>query len=147
MSLVEKLKNDMIDAMKKKDKERLTVIRMVKAALDKERIDKKVEINDALLIDVVNKQVKLRKDSIEEFKKASRVDLMEKTEQELDVLKNYLPEPLSKEEVENIIEEEIKNVDAESMKDMGNVMRQVTPRVKGKFDMKEISEIIKRKLN
>ncbi len=147
MSLVEKLKNDMIDAMKKKDKERLTVIRMVKAALDKERIDKKVEINDALLIDVVNKQVKLRKDSIEEFKKASRVDLIEKTEQELDVLKDYLPEPLSKEEVENIIEEEIKNVHAESMKDMGNVMRQVTPRVKGKFDMKEISEIIKRKLN
>lgn len=147
MSLVEKLKNDMIDAMKKKDKERLTVIRMVKAALDKERIDKKVEINDALLIDVVNKQVKLRKDSIEEFKKASRVDLIEKTEQELDVLKNYLPEPLSKEEVESIIEEEIKNVDAESMKDMGNVMRQVTPRVKGKFDMREISEIIKRKLN
>lgn len=147
MSLVEKLKNDMIDAMKKKDKERLTVIRMVKAALDKERIDKKVEINDALLIDVVNKQVKLRKDSIEEFKKASRVDLIEKTEQELDVLKNYLPEPLSKEEVESIIEEEIKNVHAESMKDMGNVMRQVTPRVKGKFDMKEISEIIKRKLN
>lgn len=147
MSLVEKLKNDMIDAMKKKDKERLTVIRMVKAALDKERIDKKVEINDALLIDVVNKQVKLRKDSIEEFKKASRVDLIEKTEQELDVLKDYLPEPLSKEEVESIIEEEIKNVHAESMKDMGNVMRQVTPRVKGKFDMKEISEIIKRKLN
>lgn len=147
MSLVEKLKNDMIDAMKKKDKERLTVIRMVKAALDKERIDKKVEINDSLLIDVVNKQVKLRKDSIEEFKKASRVDLIEKTEQELDVLKNYLPEPLSKEEVESIIEEEIKNVDAESMKDMGNVMRQVTPRVKGKFDMREISEIIKRKLN
>ncbi len=147
MSLVEKLKNDMIDAMKKKDKERLTVIRMVKAALDKERIDKKVEINDALLIDVVNKQVKLRKDSIEEFKKASRVDLIEKTEQELDVLKDYLPEPLSKEEVESIIEEEIKNVHAESIKDMGNVMRQVTPRVKGKFDMKEISEIIKRKLN
>lgn len=147
MNLVEKLKSDMIDAMKTKDKERLTVIRMVKAAVDKERIDKKVEINDELLIDVVNKQVKLRKDSIEEFKKASRVDLIEKTEQELDVLKDYLPEPLSKEEVENIIEEEINHVHAESIKDMGNVMRQVTPRVKGKFDMKEVSEIIKNKLN
>ncbi|MCI8346953.1 MAG: GatB/YqeY domain-containing protein [Bacilli bacterium] len=147
MELVEKLKNDMIGAMKAKDKERLTVIRMVKAALDKERIDKKVEINDGLLIDVVNKQVKLRKDSIEEFKKASRTDLIEKTEHELNVLMDYLPEPLSKEEVDRIIEEEIKNVNAESIKDMGKIMKQVTPRVKGKFDMRQVSEIIKKKLN
>lgn len=147
MELVEKLKNDMISAMKAKDRERLTVIRMVKAALDKERIDKKVEINDELLIDVVNKQVKLRKDSIEEFKKASRKDLIEKTEQELVVLTDYLPEPLSKQEVEEIIEEEIKSVSAESIKDMGKIMKHVTPRVKGKFDMRQVSEIIKKKLN
>ena len=76
MNLVEQLKQDMVTAMKEKDKDRLTVIRMVKAALDKERIDKKVEITDELLIDVVNKQIKMRNDSIEEFKKASRNDLI-----------------------------------------------------------------------
>ena len=87
MNFVDKLKQDMINAMKAKDKERLTVIRMVKAALDKERIDKKAEVNDELLIDVVNKQVKMRNDSIDEFKKANRDDLIKQAEYELSILK------------------------------------------------------------
>ena len=90
MSLVEQLKKDMLEAMKEKDKDRLTVIRMVKAALDKERIDKKVEVNDELLIDVVNKQIKMRNDSLDEFTKAERDDLVEKTNAELVILKKYL---------------------------------------------------------
>lgn len=145
--LVEKLKKDMIEAMKNKDKEKLTVIRMVKAALDKERIDKKAEVNDDLLIDVVNKQVKLRNDSLEEFKKANRDDLIKQTEEELEILKDYLPEQLSEEEVITIIEEVINEVNAETIKDMGKVMKEVTPKVKGKADMKHVSEIIKSKLN
>lgn len=145
--LVEKLKKDMVDAMKAKDKEKLTVIRMVKAALDKERIDKKVEVNDDLLIDVVNKQVKMRNDSIEEFKKANRDDLVKQTEEELTILKDYLPEQLSEEEVNTIIDDVIKQVNASSIKDMGNVMKEVTPKVKGRADMKHVSEIIKSKLN
>lgn len=145
--LVEKLKKDMIEAMKNKDKEKLTVIRMVKAALDKERIDKKAEVNDDLLIDVVNKQVKMRNDSLEEFKKASRADLIKQTEEELEILKDYLPEQLSEEEVITIIEEVINEVNAETIKDMGKVMKEVTPKVKGKADMKHVSEIIKSKLN
>lgn len=145
--LVEKLKKDMVDAMKNKEKEKLTVIRMVKAALDKERIDKKVEVTDDLLIDVVNKQVKLRNDSLEEFKKASRDDLIKQTEAELEILKDYLPEQLSEEEVIAIIEEVINEVNAETIKDMGKVMKEVTPKVKGKTDMKNVSEIIKSKLN
>ena len=145
--LVEKLKKDMIEAMKNKDKEKLTVIRMVKAALDKERIDKKAEVNDDLLIDVVNKQVKMRNDSLEEFKKANRADLIEQTEEELEILKDYLPEQLSEEEVIAIIEEVINEVNAETIKDMGKVMKEVTPKVKGKADMKHVSEIIKSKLN
>ena len=92
--MVEKLKKDMIDAMKSKDKERLTVIRMVKSAMDLEHIDHKREINDDLLIDVLNKQIKMRRDSIEEFKKASRDDLVEKTQAEVDILLAYLPEQL-----------------------------------------------------
>ena len=145
--LVEKLKKDMIEAMKNKDKEKLTVIRMVKAALDKERIDKKAEVNDDLLIDVVNKQVKMRNDSLEEFKKANRADLIKQTEEELEILKDYLPEQLSEEEVITIIEEVINEVNAETIKYMGKVMKEVTPKVKGKANMKHVSEIIKSKLN
>lgn len=147
MNLVEQLKQDMITAMKEKDKDRLTVIRMVKAALDKEKIDKKIEITDDLLIDVVNKQIKMRNDSIEEFKKASRDDLVESVTKEVEVLMNYLPEQLSEEEVESIISEVITTVDASTMKDMGKVMQEVTPKVKGRFDMKKVSEIIKSKLS
>ena len=147
MNLVEQLKQDMITAMKDKDEERLTVIRMVKAALDKEKIDKKIEITDDILIDVVNKQIKMRNDSIEEFKKASRDDLVENVVKEVEVLMNYLPEQLSEEEVESIISEVITTVEASSMKDMGKVMQEVTPIVKGRFDMKKVSEIIKSKLS
>ena len=92
--MVEKLKQDMVEAMKNKEKERLTVIRMVKAAMDQEHIDRKREINDELLIDVVNKQIKMRKDSIAEFDKAGRTDLSEKTQSEVDMLMAYLPEQL-----------------------------------------------------
>ena len=147
MNLVEQLKQDMICAMKEKDKERLTVIRMVKAALDKERIDKKIEINDEVLIDVVNKQIKMRNDSIEEFKKASRNDLVESVSKEIEILMKYLPEQLSEDEVLSIINEIVTKLDASSMKDMGKVMQEVTPKVKGRFDMKKVSEIIKSKLS
>ena len=147
MSLVEKLMDDMKTAMKLHQKEKLTVIRMVKAALDKERIDKKVEVTDDLLIDVVNKQIKMRNDSIQEFQKANRDDLVAKTEQELEVLKVYLPEQLTIEEVTNIIEAAITETNATSIKDMGNVMKTITPKIKGRFDMKTVSEIIRKKLN
>ena len=144
--MLEQLKKDMIEAMKNKEKERLTVIRMVKAALDKERIDKKVEITDDLLIDVVNKQIKMRNDSITEFKKANRLDLVEKTEFELEVLKKYLPEQLTTEELEKLINEIFEVVKPESQKDMGKIMKELTPKIKGKADMKIVSELIKEKL-
>ena len=95
--MVEKLDKDMIEAMKSKDKDRLVVIRMVKAALKQEQIDHKKEINDDLLIDVINKQIKMRKDSIIEFEKGNRTDLVEKTQKEINVLMEYLPEQLSTE--------------------------------------------------
>ena len=147
MSLVEQLKQDMITAMKENDKERLTVIRMVKAALDKERIDSKKEINDDLLIDVVNKQIKMRNDSIEEFSKANRTDLVDSVKKEVEVLMKYLPEQLELSEVEEIITSAIESVEASSMKDMGKVMQEVRPKVNGRFDMKKVSEIIKGKLS
>ena len=144
--MVEKLKQDMIEAMKNKEKERLTVIRMVKAAMDQEHIDRKKEINDELLIDVVNKQIKKRKDSITEFEKGGRNDLVEKTQSEVDLLMTYLPEQLSLEDVKSIIDEIFAEVKPEGQKDMGKVMKEATAKLKGKADMKEVSNIIKEKL-
>ena len=144
--MVEKLKQDMIEAMKAKDKERLPTIRMIKGDLDKEHIDKKREINDDLLIEVVNRGIKQRKDSISEFEKGGRSDLIEKTQAEIDILQSYLPEQLSMEEVEAIIDEAFEVVKPEGARDMGKVMKEVTPKLKGRADMKQVSEIIKSKL-
>ncbi len=144
--MVEQLEKDMIAAMKAGEKERLTVIRMVKAALKQEQIDHKKEINDELLIDVVNKQIKMRKDSIAEFEKASRTDLVDKTQSEIDILLTYLPEQLSTEEVEKIISDIFEEVKPEGMKDMGKVMGLAQGKLKGKADMKEVSTIIRNKL-
>ena len=145
--MVEKLNKDMIEAMKAGEKERLTVIRMVKAALKQEEIDHKKEVNDDLLIDVVNKQIKMRKDSITEFEKGGRQDLIDATQKEIDILMAYLPEQFSHEEVVKIIDEIFEEVKPESMKDMGKVMGPAQAKLKGKADMKEVSTIIREKLN
>ena len=136
----------MITAMKEKDKDTLTVIRLVKASLKQEQIDHKKEINDDLLIDVVNKQIKMRRDSLVEFEKGNRQDLIEKTNSEINVLMAYLPEQLSKEEVEKIIDEIFEEVKPESQKDMGKIMGPAQAKLKGKTDMKEVSNIIREKL-
>ena len=131
--MVEQLEKDMIEAMKAKEKERLTVIRMVKASLKQEQIDHKKEINDDLLIDVVNKQIKMRKDSIAEFEKGGRQDLIDATQNEIDILMKYLPEQLSTEEVEKIINEIFEEVKPEGQKDMGKVMKEAQAKLKGKL--------------
>jgi len=144
--MVEKLDKDMIEAMKNHEKERLAVIRGVKAGLKQEAIDHKREINDELLIDVVNRQVKMRKESIVEFEKGNRQDLIDQTQAEIEVLMKYLPEQLSKEEVLKIIDEIFEEVKPESQKDMGKVMKEAQAKLKGKADMKEVSTIIREKL-
>lgn len=144
--MVEKLKNDMIDAMKNKEKERLTVIRMVKVGMDQEHIDRKREINDELLTEVVQRQIKMRKESITEFEKGGRNDLIEKTQEEIKILEEYLPEQLSLEEVNKAIDEIFAEVKPEGIKDMGKVMKEANAKLKGKTDMKTVSEIIKGKL-
>ena len=145
--MVEKLKADMIEAMKKKDKDRLTVIRMVKAAMDQEHIDRKREINDELLTEVVSRQIKMRRESVLEFEKGNRVDLIEKTNSEIAMLEVYLPEQLSDEEVVKVIDEIFDEVKPESQKDMGKVMKEATTKLKGKTDMKKVSEMIKSRLS
>ena len=133
--------------MKSGDKETLSVLRMAKGSMDKERIDKKREVNDELLTEVIAREIKTRNESIKEFEKGGRNDLVEQTQNEIEVLKKYLPEQLSEEEVDNIIDEVFKEVKPESMRDMGKVMGLVTPKVKGRFDMSEVSAKIKSKLS
>mgnify|MGYP003458885027 CR=1 FL=1 len=144
--MVEKLKQDMIAAMKAKDKDRLTTIRMIKGDLDKEHIDKKREINDDLLIEVVNRGIKQRKASNLEFEKGGRDDLIQKTQAELEILQSYLPAQLSEEEIVSIIDEAFQIVNPEGPRDMGKIMKEIQPKLKGRADMKEVSEIIKAKL-
>lgn len=146
MNLLEKFNQDMITAMKEQNKERLTVLRMVKGAMQLEHINNKKEVNEELLIDCVGKQIKMRNDSIMEFEKAGRDDLANKTKEEVMILNDYLPVQLTEEEVNSIIDEAFAQINPTSAKDMGLIMREVTPKLKGKTDMKKVSELIKNKL-
>lgn len=147
MNLNDKIMNDLKEAMKNKDSFKLGVIRMVKGAIQLEKINKKRDLNDEEVIDVISKQIKLRKDSINEFEKAGRNDLADTTKKEVEVLNEYMPEQLSSEEVNKIIDEAFVKVNPTSQKDMGLIMKEVTPKVKGKADMGEVSRIIKEKLS
>ena len=145
--MLEKLDKDMIEAMKNKEQVRLTVIREIKGNMKLANIDQKKEINEELLVEVVSKAVKTRKESIREFEKGNRQDLIDKTNVELEILNKYLPEQLSSEEVNKIIDEAFNEVNPTGMKDMGKIMSLVNPKLKGKTDMSEVSSIIKSKLS
>ena len=145
--MFDKIKSDMVKAMKEQDKFSLSVIRMLKGALDKERIDKKIEITDEVVIDVLAKELKTREESRLEFNKAGRTDLVEDLDKEIAIIKEYLPEPLSEGEVDEIIGNAMKEVEASTIRDMGKVMKIITPLVKGRCDMKEVSNKIKAKLS
>lgn len=147
MSLVQKVNDDMKQAMKSQDKEKLSVIRMLKSAIQLSSIEKKHELNDEEVIDVLTKQIKMRKDSVAEFTKANRIDLANQYNKEIEILMTYMPEQLSLEDVMKIIEDAIEKINPTDQKQMGLIMKEVTPQVKGKFDMGEVSKIIKEKLS
>ena len=148
MSLQERINEDLKVYMKSKDTFKLGVVRMVKGAVQLEKINlKREELSDDEIIKLISKQIKMRKDSIAEFTKAGRLDLVQQNEKEIDVLKEYMPEEISEEEVINIINEAISSTGASNIKEMGKVMREVTPKVSGRFDMGRVSSIIKEKLN
>ena len=147
MSLTEQINEDVKAAMKNQDKEKLNVIRMVKSALQLAKINLKHDLSDEEAIDVIEKQIKMRNDSIEEFTKAKRDDLVKQYKDEINILKAYMPEQLKKEEVIKIINDAFAKINPTSPKQMGLIMKSVTPQVKGRYDMKEISSIIKEKLS
>ena len=146
--MLEKINKDIIDAMKSKDSLKLSTLRMLKGAIDLERINKKLEaVSDDDIILLIGKQIKTRKESILEFEKGNRIDLIEKTNEEINILNNYMPEMLSEEEIESIVIDAIKALNATSIKDMGIVMKELSSKLKGKADMSLVSGIIKNKLN
>ena len=145
--MIDKIINDIKEAMKSQDKEKLAVLRMVKGAMQLEEINKKQELNDEDVIAVISKQIKTRKESIVEFEKGNRSDLIEKTQAEIKILEEYMPEQLSEEEVNKIIDEAIEQVNPQAPSDMGKIMGIVTPKLKGRADMSSVSKIVKEKIS
>ncbi len=148
--LYETISNDMKEAMKAHDKDSLNTIRLLKSAIDMYLVNNKMErnsCNDEIVIDIVSKQVKTHKESIEEFKKGNRQDLVDKLLKEIDLLSKYLPKQLTEEEINSEIDKVFDKVKPTSMKDMGLIMKELTPIFKGKADMKTVNEIVRSKLN
>ena len=142
----ERIMNDIKDAMKSQDKEKLSVLRMVKGAIQLEEINKKQELDDNDVIAVIAKQIKTRKESITEFEKGNRADLIEKTQSEVKILEDYMPEQLSEEEINKVIDEVIEQVNPQAPSDMGKIMVIVTPKLKGRADMSLVSKLVKEKI-
>ncbi|KYD22434.1 hypothetical protein B4135_1224 [Caldibacillus debilis] len=138
----------MKSAMKNKEKERLSVIRMIKSSLQNEAIKLgKSQLSEDEEMTVLSREVKQRKESLQEFKKAGRQDLVEKTEKELAVVSQYLPQQLSEDELRQIIRQTISEVQATSRKDMGKVMAAVMPKVKGRADGSLVNQIVQKELS
>ena len=145
--LKEKLLEDMKISMREKNNVRKNVIQMVRASILQVEKDKQVELNDAQIIEVIVKESKKRKDSLPDYEKSGREDLISQVKEEIEILAEYLPKPLSREELEKIIEEVINSTGATSMKEMGIVMKNVKEKVGATADGKTINEIVKEKLN
>lgn len=148
MSLSDRLTNDMKQAMKNREKEKLTVIRTVKASLQNEAIKLgKNQLSEEEELTVLNRELKQRKDSLHEFDKANREDLVEKTRFEIEVVQEYMPEQLSEEELLYIIKQTIQEVNATSKADMGKVMGAIIPKVKGKADGGLVNRLVQQQLS
>ncbi len=145
--LKEKLLEDMKVSMRDKNVVRKNVIQMVRAAILQVEKDKQIELTDEQIIDVIAKESKKRKDSLADYEKSGREELIAQVNEEIEILAEYLPKPLSKEELEKVIEEVIVAVGATTMKEMGAVMKAVKEKVGASADGKTINEIVKSKLN
>ncbi|MER2063568.1 MAG: GatB/YqeY domain-containing protein [Alkalibacterium sp.] len=147
MSKLDDLNQDMKTAMKQKDKETLSTVRMLKSALQTEQINKGEELSEEEELTILAREKKQRVESLNEFKAAGRDDLVLKLEKELAVVDKYLPKQLSEEDVRTIVQETVAQTQASSMKDMGKVMGALMPKVKGKADGSLVSSIVKEELN
>lgn len=147
MSLKERLADDLKSAMKDKNTIRKNVVQMVRAAILQFEKDNKVTLDDEGVLEIIAKQMKQRRDSLPDFEKSGRDDLIADLKAEMDVLSEYLPEQLTREELEAIVEDAVKTTGASSMKDMGKIMATVMPKTKGRADGRLINEIAKELLS
>ena len=146
MSLKQKLQEDLKSSMKNKDTNKKSVITLIRAYIKQYEVDNRVELGDEEITDLIAKQLKQTRDSRDEFAKAGREDLVEKADAEIEILKEYLPQQLSEEELNEIVISTISEVGATSMKDMKNIMSSIMPKVKGRADGKLINELVKKNL-
>lgn len=149
MSLKEKLTADMKEAMKAREegRQRLGVIRLVRGAIRQQEIDGLRELDDEAVLSVISKEVKQRRDAIEEFQKGGRDDLVRQNEAEIAILMEYLPQQMTEDEVRSAVQEAIAATGASTPKDMGKVMKELMPKVKGRADGKLVNQIVRERLD
>ncbi|MFH1478746.1 MAG: GatB/YqeY domain-containing protein [Candidatus Omnitrophota bacterium] len=140
-SLEEKIKNDIIQSMKSKDVLRTSTLRMLNAAMKNLSIEKQKGLDDPDILKIISRQLKQHQDSIESFKKGNRPDLVEKEEKELEILKSYMPEELSEEEIKTVVQKAISDIGASSKADFGKVMKECMQRLGSQTDGKIVSKI------
>ena len=146
MSLKERITDDMKAAMRSGEKERLGVIRMVTAAIKQREVDERITLDDSQVLAVLEKMIKQRKESLVQFQAGNRQDLVDKESSEINLLQNYLPSPLSAEELDALISEAVAATGASSIKDMGKVMAIIKGKAQGRADMAAVGTKIKAKL-
>ncbi len=144
--LKQQIQGDMKAAMKRGDKQTLGTIRLILSAIKQIEVDSRTEVDDTQVLAILDKMVKQRRDSITQFEKADRADLAEQEAFEIQVLKEYLPQPLSDDEITTMVTDAIASCEAKSMRDMGKVMGQLKPKMQGRADMGAVSTLIKQQL-
>ena len=147
MSLKSRIQDDVKTAMRAHERERLAVLRLVTAAIKQKEVDERIELNDEQVLAVLDKMVKQRRESVEQYVQAGREDLAEKERFELGLIKDYLPEPLGEDELAELIRSTIAELGASSIRDMGPVMNALRGQVQGRADMKAVSQAVKAQLN
>jgi uncharacterized protein YqeY len=146
--LQEKISKDMVEALKANDQIKTSTLRMLNSVIHNAVIAKRPkELEEADIVDIIAKQIKQRSESIEQFKKGNRPDLVDKETKELEILKSYMPGALSEEEVTKIVKDAIAQTGAKAKQDMGKVMKEVMPKVKGRYDSKMLSELVNKCLS
>ena len=145
-TLKQHIQDDMKTAMKAHDSRRLGTIRLLLAAIKQREVDERIMLDDSQILAVIDKMIKQRQDSANQFQQAQRIDLAEQENFEISVLQAYLPPALSDQEIQSLIEQAIASLNASSMKDMGRVMTELKPQLQGRADMAVVSQIIKEKL-
>ena len=146
MSLKDRITQDVKDAMRAKDKPRLATLRLITAAIKQREVDERIELDDTQVTLVLDKMVKQRRESIVQFEKAGRDDLIAIENNELEIIIPYLPEQLGEDEINALIDAALEQTGANSIKDMGKVMGQLKPQLQGKADMGAVSALIKARL-